>query len=106
METSPTVARDWVPDLESFAARMALVRHAMGWNLKEAAVKCGLAVNAWARYEEGMRPRDLVNVVEKIATATGVHRSWLAFGYVEPPGGIEPPTYSLLVRDLYSDAAA
>ncbi|MBW4032994.1 MAG: helix-turn-helix transcriptional regulator [Acidobacteria bacterium] len=106
MTTSPTVALDWVPDLSSFAARMALVRHSMGWNLKEASVKAGLTVNAWARYEEGMRPRDLVEVVEKVTRATGVNRTWLAFGYVEPPGGIEPPTYSLLVSDLYADRAA
>ena len=33
----------WVPDTKKFAARLALTRHAMGWNAKEAALTCGFA---------------------------------------------------------------
>jgi hypothetical protein len=41
MTTVLPAADKWVPEL-TFGARLALVRHRMGWNIKEAAAACDL----------------------------------------------------------------
>lgn len=86
MTMSPNIGGgSWIPTTEAFAARLALVRREMGWNLREASIECGLATNAWARYEEGNAPRNLIDVVEKISDRTGVDRYWLTFGTAATP---------------------
>lgn len=81
----PTVVPDsWIPDGGSLGARLALVRHSMNWNLKQAANECRLAMNAWARYEQGIQPRDLLGTVDKIVARTGVDRMWLLTGDAPP----------------------
>ena len=73
-------AEPWIPDSSSFGARLALVRHAHGWNVKEAALACGIAVQSWRNWEEGRRPQDLLDACRKISSATGVSYDWLLDG--------------------------
>jgi hypothetical protein len=42
MTTVLPAADKWVPEL-TFGARLALVRHRMGWNIKEDCSRCGLS---------------------------------------------------------------
>lgn len=69
----------WVPE-DSFGGRLALVRQAMRWNVKEAADACGLNDQSWRNWEDGRKCRDLVAVAEHIHDATGVNLAWLVMG--------------------------
>ena len=72
---------DWVPTAAEFATRLALVRHRMGWNAKEAALACGVSAQSWREWElQGRRPRDYENVCKQIAARTGVDLVWLMTG--------------------------
>ena len=73
-------ARGWVPSvLDDFGARLTLVRHRMRWNVKEAALACGVPAASWRGWElGGATPRDFMTVVVKIAKRTGVDSVWLA----------------------------
>lgn len=82
--TATPTPTPWIPQTQSLAARFALVRREMGWNLTEAAQQCHLQAGAWARIEQGMRPRDLLETVEKVVTRTGVSRFWLLTGEQDP----------------------
>lgn len=70
-------AESWVPEL-TFGARLALVRHRMGWNIKEAATACGIRPQSWRGWElEGRTPHDQLSVGRQIADRTGVDLYWL-----------------------------
>jgi hypothetical protein len=61
----------------------------MGWNLKEAALACGLPPSSWTNWEtKGKRPHDYVQVCQAIAARTGANFEWLALGPKED--GITP----------------
>lgn len=79
----------WVPSSKSFGARLALVRHGMGWNISEAAEACGIAEGNWREWElNGRSPHNLAEKVEKIAAAArNVDDYWLLTG---KPSGIFP----------------
>jgi transcriptional regulator with XRE-family HTH domain len=70
----------WIPTDSTLAARLALVRQKMGWNITEAARECGLSESSWRQWEHGTRPRDLDDTCTKIAEATGCDKVWLALG--------------------------
>lgn len=75
------------PTLDTFAARLALVRWAQGWNQKEAAIACGLPHSSWRQWElSGSIPRDLVDVAAKISARTGYSDYWIMTGRETPPG--------------------
>lgn len=78
METTST--QTWEPKTDTFAARLALLRHHMQWNLKEASVECGFTINQWAQWEAGRNPRGYMEVCEKISKRTNVDMVWLAMG--------------------------
>lgn len=83
-------AQGWVATDHEFAARLALVRNRMGWNLKEAALACGLPPSSWMNWEtKGKRPHNYVQVCQTIANRTGASFEWLALGPKET--GL-PPT--------------
>jgi transcriptional regulator with XRE-family HTH domain len=66
---------------DTFAARLLLARHHAGrLSQREAAEKCGLNYASWSNWEEGRRPRDLLDVVQQIAEALDIDRTWLLFG--------------------------
>lgn len=67
--------------IDTFAARLILARHDAGQlSQRDAAERCGLNYASWSNWEGGMRPRDLIDVVEQIATGLGIDRDWLLFG--------------------------
>jgi transcriptional regulator with XRE-family HTH domain len=68
----------WVADASTFGARLALVRQRMGWNMKKAAVTCGIAQVTWSEWERGRTPRNLISACEAISHATGCDVAWLA----------------------------
>ncbi|HEX6970261.1 MAG TPA: helix-turn-helix transcriptional regulator [Micromonosporaceae bacterium] len=73
--------QQWIPTTDTFAARLALVRHRMGWNIKEAARECGVGAATWRDWETaGAMPRNLVTIAMTIATRTGCDYLWLVHG--------------------------
>lgn len=79
-ETHQTPER-WTPSLDTFGARLAAIRQKLGWNVKEAAIACGLPPENWRRWEqENIEPRRLVTIAMAIATRTGVDLDWLVYG--------------------------
>ena len=69
------------PTLETFGARLALIRWDRGLNMKEAATVCGIAPATWRSWElDGMQPRDYLAMCRLIADRLGVDLQWLVFG--------------------------
>lgn len=96
----PATPTRWVPTLSSFASRLAVVRHEMGWNAKEAALACGLPAASWREWElNGREPRGIQKIVAQISARTGVDEYWLLMGKdipeppPVPPAGIEPAAF-------------
>lgn len=80
-----TITNSWVPTTEAFGARLALVRHRMGWNISEAAQACGLSESNWRGWElQGRQPHKFQKVAEAISTVTGVDPVWLMMGKPQP----------------------
>lgn len=89
MSTQPTLQESWIPNTETFGARLALVRWRMGWNQKEAALACGLSQASWRGWElDGRGPRDLAEVAAKISSRTGVDDYWILTGKTH--SGVHP----------------
>lgn len=89
----------WMPTLDSFGARLALVRQRMGWNVKEAAVACGLPPENWRRWErDGLEPRRIVTIAVAISTRTGCDLDWLVYGPKKPVIGHPGPGRELNVE--------
>jgi transcriptional regulator with XRE-family HTH domain len=66
------------PDDSTFGARLALIRQAKGWNVKEAAVACDLPGQSWRRWEQGPTvPRGYLATCRRIALAASVDLAWL-----------------------------
>lgn len=66
------------PDGATFGARLALVRQAKGWNVREAAREAGVPAGSWRGWELHERaPRDYVTICRRIADAAGVDLAWL-----------------------------
>jgi hypothetical protein len=77
----------WVPDVDSFAVRLMLIRHRMGWNAKQAAVACGLPAQSWREWESmRRRPRDYEATCRRVAARTGCDLVWLMVGRLPVPG--------------------
>jgi hypothetical protein len=93
-----SVQLDWIPRIEDFATRLVLIRHEMGWNLKEAALACDIRAQSWREWElEHRKPRDYEQICRKISERSGCNFVWLMTGYrpTPPQGGT---TGSLLPR--------
>jgi transcriptional regulator with XRE-family HTH domain len=69
----------WVPR-DTFATRLVLARAAAGMTRDEAAAACGLNRATWRLWEQGGSPRNMAEVVSKIAAGLGVDRDWLLWG--------------------------
>ena len=77
----------WVPTADDFGSRLAMVRHRMGWNAKEAALACGLPAASWREWElRGREPRGLAQVAHQIADRTDCDEYWLITGKTTPLG--------------------
>lgn len=79
MSTHPALTGEpWFPTIETFGARLALMRQAMGWNIARAAKECGIAEGTWREWEQDLyKPRNMRMVAEQISAATGITTSWL-----------------------------
>jgi hypothetical protein len=76
-----TAREPWIPSDQDFGSRLALVRHRMGWNVKEAARECGLPAATWRGWEDGQStPRNLVTIAMAISNKTGCDYLWLVHG--------------------------
>ena len=80
--TADPVEVGWVPVVDNFGARLALVRQRMRWgNVKEAAESCGLPVQSWRNWErDNGQPRDIVKAAQRISAVSGVNYYWLLDG--------------------------
>jgi len=116
METARVHEAPQPPSLDSFGARLAIIRWAQRWNLKEAALACNLPQASWREWELFDRaPRNIVEVAGKIAARTGYDDYWIMTGKQKAPvedegrgarpEGFEPPTFCLEVES-HLDAAA
>jgi hypothetical protein len=77
MTTSETEHATWVPTL-TFAAKLALIRHKMGWNIKQAAIACGLPPQSWRGWElQGRLPHDIRATARRISMRTQCDYDWL-----------------------------
>ena len=107
MTTAHAAPRGWIPDTSTFASRLASIRNAKGWNVKEAADTAGLPVQSWRNWEEGKRPRNMPEVVAQLSRSLGVDRDWLMWG--EPIGATtgrwSPLVYGVSPRVLVGSAA-
>jgi hypothetical protein len=93
--SNTALAGSWIPDTSTFAARLALVRWKMGWNLKEASLACNLSQNSWQNWEEGASPRNYIENINRIVLATRVNKLWLMTGEGSP----ETPSLELSTSD-------
>ena len=70
---------EWVPT-DSFAIRLWRVRRDLKLTQIEAAQRCGFHKTAWDRWEHGVVPRQIHQVVATISDTFGVDRNWLMWG--------------------------
>lgn len=75
---------------DTFANRLAMMRHELGLTLDEAADRAGLKRATWRTWERGLsKPRDMASVVTQIADAFEYDPMWLMWG--GPLGGDDDP---------------
>jgi transcriptional regulator with XRE-family HTH domain len=65
---------------DTFAVRLLLARHLNGMTISEAADASGLNDATWSTWEAGRRPRDLVDVCQRIAEGLDIDFNWLLLG--------------------------
>lgn len=65
---------------DTFAVRLLLSRHLAGLSIKDAAHASGLNDATWATWESGRRPRDLVDVCQRVARGLDIDFNWLLLG--------------------------
>jgi len=86
--TTSAPPQGWTVNDATFAARLALVRMRMGWNVKEAARECGQAPATWRMWEiDGILPRHHVQVAKQISDRSGCDYLWLLLGPDRGEGG-------------------
>lgn len=74
-------AQPWIPTDTDFGARLAAIRHRMGWNIKEAARECQVPAATWRLWEvDGAIPRNIITMAMTVATRTGCDYLWLVHG--------------------------
>lgn len=69
----------WVP-ADTFGDRLRAVRRHLNLRVEQIAELCEVPLATWSSWEHGRRPRRLDEVVQTIATQTGVDRNWLMWG--------------------------
>lgn len=109
--TRMSTLRDWIPSASDFATRLVLVRHQMGWNLKEAALACGVKAQSWREWElENRKPRDYEGVCRQISESSGCSLVWLMTGVNQGPppdgGGRESHLGESNPRPIHYEATA
>lgn len=97
MTATPTerTTSGWIPEVDTFAKRLVLVRLKMGWHTADpAAREYGLPKESYRWWEKGKSvPRDLIDICWKISQRTGVDFGWLYGG--EAMAGEQPSSEAL-----------
>jgi len=75
MTTQPA----WTPE-GTFPERLALIRNRHRWNMKEAALACGVSPATWRTWEFGASPHNYVDVCHQIAERSDTDFMWLLSG--------------------------
>lgn len=65
---------------DTFATRLLIARSQRDMTQQQAADACGINRATWALWEGGSSPRNMADVVMKIAAGLGVDRDWLLWG--------------------------
>jgi len=65
---------------DTFSNRLLLARKLAGLSQREAAAAAGVNYGSWSNWENGMRPLDLLDVAQRIASALDVDFNWLLLG--------------------------
>lgn len=78
-DTPAAAEGPWIP-VDTFGARLALVRQHLGLNVLEAAKRCELNDDSWRNWEAGKGVRNMDKVARKIADALNVDYTWLMAG--------------------------
>lgn len=87
--------RGWIPQSDdTFAKRLQVIRMAKGLTVEQTAEMCGVPTATWSTWERGTKPRDFIEMVNRIAAALGVDLAWLAFGPEVVGGGPVMPATS------------
>lgn len=87
---------------DTFAARLVLARHHAGrLSQREAAEACGLNYASWSNWEDGMRPRDRVEVARMVAEGLNMDFNWLLLGGPLLPARGRPTGRANRVRHTY-----
>jgi DNA-binding XRE family transcriptional regulator len=74
--------------MESFGARLAIVRQYVGgWNVSRAARACGIDAQTWRNWEAGRYPHNLEAACLRISEALNIDYRWLMIG-----GPLRPPS--------------
>lgn len=92
-------AAPWVPSDGTFGARLALIRQRRGWNVKEAALACGIPPQSWRTWEGGVMPHGsrYFAVCDQIARTVGCDYGWLVD---RRPSGTAQATVSKIAAKL------
>lgn len=78
---APDIAGQGRIPADTFSNRLLLARALAGHvSIREAADMTGLNRGAWDGWERGRRPRDILDVVRRIADALDVDFNWLLLG--------------------------
>lgn len=66
---------------DTFSNRLLLTRALAGHiSIREACEMTGLNRGSWQGWERGLRPRDILDVAQRISEALDVDREWLLWG--------------------------
>lgn len=66
---------------DTLAVRLAIARmHAGHLTIREAAERCGLNYGSWSNWENGAKPRDLLEVAHAVSEGLDVDHDWILFG--------------------------
>lgn len=71
--------KNWVP-ADTLAARVVVLRNALGISRREFSRLTGLTENALQGIEDGRSPHKLTDKIQAIHEATGASREWLMWG--------------------------
>ncbi|CPR79329.1 helix-turn-helix family protein [Mycobacteroides abscessus 5S-0422] len=79
--------KNWVP-ADTLAARVVVLRTALGLTRREFSQLTGITENALQGIEGGRSPHKLAEKIQAIHQATGASRDWLMWGGQLTPVGV------------------
>jgi transcriptional regulator with XRE-family HTH domain len=88
---------NWTPR-NTFAERLSLVRNHHGWNVKVAALACGVSPATWRTWERGASPHGMEEACKRISELAGVDYVWLMTGHRMPLTEAYVPTLTTAPR--------